>query len=641
MTQRITWQSLYEAYILLFIQYPLFLAYELCLWPFRLWYWFIFEVLVPLSMSIFKTFVVPLFHRFPLKHVKPWLPFSSIWSQSTKDKAAGNISYTQMQGYVLILPPDWDSSKEIVTFRPKDAVKILLQSSKSPKSKPKKQKAAKSSGPPSSRADLLSRHQLAYAVIDKSKGCMLKFYTDESCTQKHPHQRSVDIGACRIELCRNAAVGTRPFNRALPISLKLTSSTEIIMHLLAPTGVEKELWFFALRNICGQYQEVFDATSDYQSLLHHVIQSHSGGGNGKKKLQKQQDAITDLTASVSDVRWLNLVLARMWIHARQSQALHDWIFSRVLQRLSKIKRPSFLGELHIEELQIGNNVPIFDHARILTAEPTGYVEIELDVFYEGGFNIQIEAEARLEMASVSVKMLMAVNVKSIRGRILIRMNPLPSCRLWWAFVEEPIVDLAIEPMVAMTSVGFQVVKEAMEKKLMGIVRNTLVLPNMDDLVMPGCSTDDPCGLHSLKSSGNNNAVEDAKETQVKPTSPLSTPSRSRFSMSPMSPSSRIGTPNNWTSLFGPGLPAISVPSMNPFQGTLLPSLLGSLNSSTSPSIPVVIAEPESTHESKGKEIDERKPIVPSPLTPPSQRRRFNTRSATPNGNPFSDITDIE
>jgi hypothetical protein len=69
---------------------------------------------------------------------------------------------------------------------------------------------------------------------------------------------------------------------------------------------------------------------------------------------------------------------------------------------------------------------------------------------------------------------------------LLKLKPPPTNRIWWGFYAPgPKLSLTISPTVSDTSLNFSVIQQAIDRKINDVIKETIVLPNMDDLVLPG------------------------------------------------------------------------------------------------------------------------------------------------------------
>lgn len=79
-----------------------------------------------------------------------------------------------------------------------------------------------------------------------------------------------------------------------------------------------------------------------------------------------------------------------------------------------------------------------------------------------------------------------VTVSSIEGCLSLNIPPAPSDRLWYGFKTVPKISLTVKPAVGERAVNIVYVTKWIEDKLLREFEKLVVLPNMDDFVLPLC-----------------------------------------------------------------------------------------------------------------------------------------------------------
>ncbi|KAG5345112.1 TEX2 protein, partial [Acromyrmex charruanus] len=79
-----------------------------------------------------------------------------------------------------------------------------------------------------------------------------------------------------------------------------------------------------------------------------------------------------------------------------------------------------------------------------------------------------------------------VSVSGIEGCLLLNIPPPPSDRLWYGFKSVPKIALTVQPTLGERTVNIVYVSKWIENKLLREFEKLVVLPNMDDLVLPLC-----------------------------------------------------------------------------------------------------------------------------------------------------------
>ncbi|XP_001604067.1 testis-expressed protein 2 [Nasonia vitripennis] len=79
-----------------------------------------------------------------------------------------------------------------------------------------------------------------------------------------------------------------------------------------------------------------------------------------------------------------------------------------------------------------------------------------------------------------------VSVSSIEGCLAVNIPPPPSDRLWYGFKPVPKINLSAKPAVGERAFNINYVTKWIETKLLREFEKIVVIPNMDDLVIPLC-----------------------------------------------------------------------------------------------------------------------------------------------------------
>ncbi|XP_008115016.2 testis-expressed protein 2 [Anolis carolinensis] len=81
-------------------------------------------------------------------------------------------------------------------------------------------------------------------------------------------------------------------------------------------------------------------------------------------------------------------------------------------------------------------------------------------------------------------LLLTVEVQELTGTLAVNIPPPPTDRVWYSFRIPPQLDLKVRPKLGEREVTFIHVTEWIEKKLQHEFQKVLVMPNMDDLILP-------------------------------------------------------------------------------------------------------------------------------------------------------------
>ncbi|XP_073976982.1 testis-expressed protein 2 isoform X3 [Rhodnius prolixus] len=84
-----------------------------------------------------------------------------------------------------------------------------------------------------------------------------------------------------------------------------------------------------------------------------------------------------------------------------------------------------------------------------------------------------------------------VEVKSLVGTVVLNFPPPPSDRLWYGFKPDTKLHLSAKPKVGQHGINMTYITKIIEKKLHREFQKILVVPNMDDLIIPLMSKEKP------------------------------------------------------------------------------------------------------------------------------------------------------
>ncbi|CAG8642868.1 6707_t:CDS:2 [Acaulospora morrowiae] len=244
-------------------------------------------------------------------------------------------------------------------------------------------------------------------------------------------------------------------------------------YLFCSVGVDKEDWYFALQKSSKlefhspgpQPQVVKDKAQFDQYTMNHLL----------KTLYSSDDHI--------QTQWLNVILGRIFLSVYKTQVVKDYFIRKLVKKVKKVKKPNFLSDILIKSVEVGDGVPYITNPRLVDLNANGELNVELNLDYSGGFRVEIETEATISVTRlkpIKFPLVLAVVLRGLQGKMLLRIKAPPTNRIWLGFYEMPKLDLLIEPIVSETQLKFSLITNAIESKIHEMIMDSLVLPNMDD-----------------------------------------------------------------------------------------------------------------------------------------------------------------
>lgn len=242
---------------------------------------------------------------------------------------------------------------------------------------------------------------------------------------------------------------------------------------------EKEDWYFDLIKATKK-------TYLKKGTVEDVLEPSVYAQTSFFKTKDMMDLIQTLNSSEGQLttKWLNALIGRVFLALHNTKEFHDLVKSRVEKKLMKIKKPGFLDDFQIEKINVGDSGPFITFPKLNSLSPEGLLEMEANLLYTGGLTIQIATKANINLGSRfktrEVNLDLTVKLVRLSGRLLVKMKPPPSNRIWYGFTSMPEMDLDVEPVVSSRQLTYNVVTKMITNKFKELIKESLVLPYMDE-----------------------------------------------------------------------------------------------------------------------------------------------------------------
>ena len=184
-------------------------------------------------------------------------------------------------------------------------------------------------------------------------------------------------------------------------------------------------------------------------------------------------------------RWLNAMIGRLFLAIHKTPELEDFIKSKLMKKISRVKKPLFITKLSLLKIDTGTAGPFITNPRLKDLTVNGDCVVEADVEYTGNFRLEVGATARIDLGkrfgAREVEMVLTVTVRKVQGHALARFKPPPSNRIWFTFEKMPQLDLAVEPIVSSRQITYNIILRQIESRIREVVAESMVLPFWDDV----------------------------------------------------------------------------------------------------------------------------------------------------------------
>jgi hypothetical protein len=183
-------------------------------------------------------------------------------------------------------------------------------------------------------------------------------------------------------------------------------------------------------------------------------------------------------------RWLNALIGRVFLSINRTADFENFIREKLTTKISRVKRPTFLSDISIRDIDPGDSAPWIMNPRLRDLNVEGECVVEADVRYTGNFRIEVATTVRIDLGARfkvrEVDLVLAVVVRKIEGHMLFKVKPPPSNRIWQTFQSMPKIEMTIEPIVSARQITYTVILRQIENRIKEVIAETMVLPSWDD-----------------------------------------------------------------------------------------------------------------------------------------------------------------
>lgn len=244
----------------------------------------------------------------------------------------------------------------------------------------------------------------------------------------------------------------------------------------ADINIEKEDWYFALVRATKA-----DSNTSYADPLIHAKTLHFETADMVSLIQTLYSSDGQL-----HTKWFNAFFGRLFLSLQRTDAMKNYLVSRIEKKLNKMKTPGFLDKFQITKVDAGTSAPFLTFPTLKEINPEGDLVVAFHMLYNGGITVQLATKVTLNLGARfkarEMDVLLSMTLEKLLGPMLIKMKAPPSARMWYTFEREPTMSFKIEPVISSRQMSYNIITGSIEKKLKLAVRESLVLPHWDDML---------------------------------------------------------------------------------------------------------------------------------------------------------------
>ena len=370
----------------------------------------------------------------------------------------------------------------------------------------------------------ISSHLERYFVVLKNQNLFI--YPNE---QQTDCLAALCLEECQIELEDHDGMlrNDELFSCAFPVKISCDSGTLFgpysAFNLHFESGLVKEDWFYSLRKATHMSSVIVMREMDkWNSMTKGYFDSLKKKTfvACKKKLvgfsavtvENEEEKNCEETLQV-----LNLLVGRIFFNIFDSGHIEREIVSRFKRKLELAPLPVFLSDFSISAIAICKQPPLLNHMQLHRCTDMGDLSLFAGVVLDSELSVSVKGKVLSEhvplvgmFSSFELPIEVKVCIRRIEGKALISIRRPPSDRLWFGFVEKPIVELDLEPIVASCAISISVILDFIRTRAIDAIYSALVYPSMEDVLVipPYESASFPLVKDCLNPYGINNRKEE-------------------------------------------------------------------------------------------------------------------------------------
>ena len=234
---------------------------------------------------------------------------------------------------------------------------------------------------------------------------------------------------------------------------------------------------------------LFSSNCSEKEDFYHALVAAQGDSPSPQPLDsscsiKLQSSIHSNTLT-PETRAFNALINRVFLALHRTPFLEDLVREKIEKKISRVAKPAFISYVNVQSIDLGDAGPILSNPRLKDIHISGDMILSMDVKYTGGVKVVISAIAKLDLGQRfkvrTVDLVLAGSLQRLQGKLLVRIKPPPSNRIWFCFENIPDMDIKIEPIVSSRQITYNWILRTIENRIREVFAETLVKPNWDDV----------------------------------------------------------------------------------------------------------------------------------------------------------------
>ncbi|ORX50955.1 hypothetical protein DM01DRAFT_251645 [Hesseltinella vesiculosa] len=284
------------------------------------------------------------------------------------------------------------------------------------------------------------------------------------------------------------------FGRTTAIRILPKKKNDTTYYLTCRRSVDKEDWYLALISATQLLLGDHDSPSGNAKVLFDT--------SAMIKLQRSLQG----NAARREMQWLNALLGRVFLGTYKTETWRGYWEKKIKAKLDRLTKamdgqpcnssaipPSASGHgLHrfglrpfqVQSVDTGDAIPCLTEPNLISLHPNGEWLAQAQISYDGCFTLVIRTELYYlwpRSRQASIPLVLSITLRRLSGKLVCKIKPPPSNRLWIAFDAMPDMDWHVTPVVLDKQIKWSLVTHLIQAKIKDWMANCLVMPNMEDI----------------------------------------------------------------------------------------------------------------------------------------------------------------